>query len=165
MSNWYVAYTKPRSEKKAAERLGNAGWEVYCPLKKEIKQWSDRKKKVETPFFTSYLFIKLENYEVQRVELLNDPALLNFVFWQRKPAVISDKEMQDVMDFFDKYEQQNIKADNITVGSSIELGEGPFAGKRGIVKNISAKKVTLVLEQLGIQLVVDLGEKLNKSSR
>jgi transcription antitermination factor NusG len=157
MSNWYAAYTKPRSEKKATERLTKDGWEVYCPLKKEIKQWSDRKKKVETPFFTSYIFIRLENYEAQRVEVLTDPAVLNFVFWQGKPAIISDKEMKEVMDFFEKYEKQNIKADKIAVGSKIELGEGPFTGQRGVVVKMAKKKVTLVLEKLGIQLTVDLG--------
>ena len=157
MSHWYAAYTKPRSEKKATERLNKDGWEVYCPLKKEIKQWSDRKKKVETPFFTSYIFIRLENYEAQRVEVLTDPAVLNFVFWQGKPAIISDKEMKEVMDFFEKYEKQNIVADKVEVGSKISLGEGPFAGKEGTVVKVARKKVTLVLEQLGIQLTVDLG--------
>lgn len=157
MSHWYAAYTKPRSEKKATERLNKDGWEVYCPLKKEIKQWSDRKKMVETPFFTSYIFIRLENYEAQRVEVLTDPAVLNFVFWQGKPAIISDKEMKEVMDFFEKYEKQNIVADKVDVGSKISLGVGPFAGKKGTVVKVARKKVTLVLEQLGIQLTVDLG--------
>ncbi|MFY0674259.1 MAG: UpxY family transcription antiterminator [Bacteroidia bacterium] len=156
MSNWYAAYTKPRTEKKATERLSKSGWEVYCPLKKEVKKWSDRKKKVETPFFTSYVFIKLENYEGQRLDVLRDPAILNFVFWQKKPAIISDKEMQEVMDFFEKYEKQNIVTDYIEIGSKISLGEGPFAGNKGTVLKMARKTVTLVLEQLGVQLTVDL---------
>ena len=54
---WYVLYTKPRNEKKVAQRLSEAGYTVYCPLQKVRRQWSDRTKVVEEPLFTSYLFI------------------------------------------------------------------------------------------------------------
>ena len=43
-SNWHVLYTKPRHEIKALERLAQNGFEVYCPMKTKLKQWSDRKK-------------------------------------------------------------------------------------------------------------------------
>lgn len=162
MSNWYAAYTKPRSEKKAAERLTKNGWEVYCPLKKEIRQWSDRKKKVEVPFFSSYIFVRLDNYEKRREEVLRDPALLNFVYWQRKPAIISDKEMDEVMAFFEKYNHQEIKADRLEVGGRLELGDGPFAGKQGVITKVGANKVTLLLEQIGIQLTVDMHSSSTK---
>lgn len=32
--NWYVLYTKPRHEKKVAERHTEAGYTIYCPLYK-----------------------------------------------------------------------------------------------------------------------------------
>ena len=57
MINWYVIYTKPRSEKKVAERLSEDGVEVYCPMIKTIRQWSDRKKKVLLPMFPGYVFV------------------------------------------------------------------------------------------------------------
>ena len=45
--HWYAVYTKPRAEKKAALALTELGIEHYLPLQTSIKQWSDRKKKVE----------------------------------------------------------------------------------------------------------------------
>ena len=45
--NWHVLYTKPRHEKKVAERLSEAGYTTYCPLYKVSRQWSDRTKVVE----------------------------------------------------------------------------------------------------------------------
>ncbi|MEO6347821.1 MAG: transcription termination/antitermination NusG family protein, partial [Aquaticitalea sp.] len=42
MKNWYVVYTKPKWEKKVAEKLSEIGIECYCPLITQIKQWSDR---------------------------------------------------------------------------------------------------------------------------
>ena len=58
-SKWYVLYTKPRHEIKALERLAQNGFEVYCPMKTTLKQWSDRKKKVSEPLLPSYIFIKI----------------------------------------------------------------------------------------------------------
>ena len=59
---WYVLYTKPRNEKKVAQRLSEAGYTVYCPLQKVRRRWSDRTKVVEEPLFTSYLFIQIEDH-------------------------------------------------------------------------------------------------------
>lgn len=59
--NWYVIYTKPKWEKKVAEQLADAGIECYCPLITQVRQWSDRKKKVVVPLFNSYVFVRLED--------------------------------------------------------------------------------------------------------
>ena len=57
---WYVLYTKPRQEKKVADGLIAIGIAAYCPLVTTIKQWSDRKKKVEVPLINSYVFVNIE---------------------------------------------------------------------------------------------------------
>jgi len=57
---WYALYTKPKNEKKVTEQLQKSGIEVYCPMVTQIKQWSDRKKKTETPLIPSYVFVNIE---------------------------------------------------------------------------------------------------------
>ncbi len=44
--NWYVLYTKAQQELKVEKKLSDLGYEVYCPKTIEIRQWSDRKKKI-----------------------------------------------------------------------------------------------------------------------
>jgi hypothetical protein len=56
---WYVLYTNPKAEKRVSEQLTKMGITNYCPLITKVKQWSDRKKKVEEPLFTSYVFVTL----------------------------------------------------------------------------------------------------------
>ena len=51
--HWYAVYTRPRSEKKALITLSEDGYEVYLPLKKTLRQWSDRKKWIEFPLIPS----------------------------------------------------------------------------------------------------------------
>ena len=70
--SWYVLYAKPRNEKKVAERLSAAGYNVYCPLHKVKRQWSDRMKVVEEPLFKGYLFIQVE--DKRRDEVFNYPG-------------------------------------------------------------------------------------------
>ncbi len=55
-THWYVVYTKARHERKVAENLAAKGIETYCPLKIQTKYWTDRKKRIEVPLFSSYLF-------------------------------------------------------------------------------------------------------------
>ena len=60
MMNWFVIHTKPRFEKKVEERLLSLGIEAYCPTRKEIRLWSDRKKKIDIPVLPSMVLVRLE---------------------------------------------------------------------------------------------------------
>ena len=57
---WLAIYTKSKNEKKVTEELLKMGIETYCPMVTEIKQWSDRKKKVETPLIPPYVFVNID---------------------------------------------------------------------------------------------------------
>ena len=54
---WIAVYTKPRHEKTVSNDLYKKGYEVYLPLLREKRKWSDRKKWIEFPLFKSYLFV------------------------------------------------------------------------------------------------------------
>jgi hypothetical protein len=43
---WYAIYTNPRAEKQVRDRLLETGVEVFLPLQKTYRIWSDRKKLV-----------------------------------------------------------------------------------------------------------------------
>jgi transcriptional antiterminator RfaH len=92
--SWYVLYTKPRNEKKVAERLSAAGYNVYCPLHKVKRQWSDRMKVVEEPLFKGYLFIQVE--DKRRDEVFNYPGAVRYLFWLRCPALVRSCEIQTI---------------------------------------------------------------------
>ena len=73
-ANWYAVQTRARNEKAIAERLQEQGLTTFLPLVTEIRRWSDRKKKVELPLFSCYVFVKLvasDNEERMRVYRTN----------------------------------------------------------------------------------------------
>jgi transcription antitermination factor NusG len=71
---WYAVQTRARSEKAIAQRLQEQGLRTFLPLVTEVRRWSDRKKKVELPLFSCYVFVKLaagNNQERLRVYRTN----------------------------------------------------------------------------------------------
>ena len=56
---WLVLYTNPRAEMKVAQRLEKIGVEAYCPARMEIRQRSDRKKKIWAPLLPSMVLVNL----------------------------------------------------------------------------------------------------------
>ena len=95
---WFAIYTKPRWEKKIAKILNEKGIENYCPLKKVINQWSDRKRIVLEPIFKSYIFVKIDNEKKWDLKKIN--GVINFVYWVGKPAVIREQEINIIKKFF-----------------------------------------------------------------
>ena len=147
MKKWYVLYTKPRNEKKAAERLSQAGYEMYCPLIRTLKQWSDRKKHVSVPMFPSYIFVHIE--ESARKEVLRDRGILNYVFWLGQPAVIRENEIEAIRKIENQGSEIHVEGGNPERGQMIEIAEGPFRGMTGKVDKVDRTKILLYIEQLG----------------
>ena len=79
---WYPVYTFPKAEKKAHQALLSKGIESYLPLRRQLKQWSDRKKWVEEPFIKSYLFVYIAEHE--QTEVLMTKGIARFIYFSNK---------------------------------------------------------------------------------
>lgn len=147
MKYWYALYTKPRSEKKATERLTLDGFEVYCPLVKTVRQWSDRKKKVQLPMFPGYIFAYVS--EIERTQILMDTGVLNFVYWLGKPAVIRENEMEAIKEIAENGIEVQINSDVFEKGQLVKIPDGPFKGMSGKIDKLDKKNVVVLIERLG----------------
>ncbi|SHM62242.1 UpxY family transcription antiterminator [Flavobacterium saccharophilum] len=150
--NWYVVYTKPKWEKKVAEKLMQAGIECYCPLITQIKQWSDRKKKVEVPLFNSYVFVQLS--ENERNTVFTIPGVVRYLFWLGKPAIVRDEEINVIKKSLNASNIADVSVSSIQVGDRIKLDSGVFSNQDTIVQEISKTHYILVLESLGCVLKI-----------
>ena len=143
---WYALYTKVRNEKKVAEELNKRGINAYCPMRTEVKQWSDRKKKVQVPLISSYVFVELEDKEREKAFTVN--GVVRYLYWLGKPAIVRNEEIKTLREALDSSFAQ-VSVSGLTPGQEIEVPHGPFKGQAGVVKNISNQKVQIVLTQLG----------------
>ena len=149
---WYVLYIKPRNEKKVTECLTEAGYSVYCPLRKVRRQWSDRIKTVEEPLFRNYVFIQIE--DPKRDEVFAFPGTVRYLFWLRRPAVVRQTEIATIQKWLGEYE--HIDVSQIMPGDYLRITSGPFSGKEAILLDRKNSKVIVQLKELGIQLSLSL---------
>ena len=129
---WRVFYAMPRAEKKAAKRLAEAGYEVFCPIRSLIRQWSDRTRVVEEPLFPGYLFAHVN--ERDRLDVLLDETIVRCVSFGGEVAAVSDREI-------DTLKLLQVTPDRIEViermaspvGAEVYIDRGPLKGVRGFV--------------------------------
>jgi transcription antitermination factor NusG len=156
--NWYAVYTKPRWEKKIAEVLTKRKFENYCPLNMVQKQWHDRKKIIYEPLFTSYVFVRAE--ENQQTELKNVDGIINLVYWLRKPAIISDHEINTIKRFLNDYGNVYLERAEVNVNDTVRILSGPLMNQEGNIISVNNKLVKVALPSLGYLMVAHV-EKQN----
>jgi len=126
---WYAIYTRPRWEKKVNTLLQQKGIESYCPLNKVRRRWSDRIKTVEEPLFKSYVFVKIDDEEKTNVRMTD--GVVNFVYWDGKPAIIKEKEIQVIRRFLDEYEQVEVHKMHFEPNERVRVTAGPMMDQEG----------------------------------
>ena len=151
---WYVLYTKPRNEKKVAQRLSEAGFTVYCPLQKVRRQWSDRTKVVEEPLFKSYLFIQIA--DSRRDEVFSFPGTVRYLFWLRRPAQVRQAEIKTIQKWLGEYNHEDIDISDIQPGDLVRITSGQFSGEEAVLLDRTHHKAVVQLKELGIQLSLSL---------
>lgn len=121
---WYVMYTTSRSEKKVADRLTERGWEVYLPIVEELRQWSDRKKKVQRPLFNGYVFVKTERSKLW--ECLQVPGAVKFVHFSGHHATIRDEELELIQRVVTTGVAIETDGSEISPGEKVKVIGGPL---------------------------------------
>lgn len=150
-SRWYAIYTRPRWEKKVAKLLDQKSIENYCPLNKVRRKWSDRIKIVEEPLFKSYVFVKVEEEERTLVRMTD--GVVNFVYWNGKPAIIKDKEIQVIRRFLDEYENVAVLKMDFKPEERVKIIAGPMMDQEGKVVEIKNKMAKVCIDSLGYMLM------------
>ena len=148
---WYVAYVRLFQERKTAEKLAAMGIESFVPVREEIHQWSQRKKKVMRVLIPQMIFIHATPKE--RLEALTLASISHYMVLrgEHTPAIIPDRQMQQFM-FMVDYSEESIEMYNspLQPGQSIKVIKGPLAGMEGELMEIEGKsKVIVRLDLLG----------------
>jgi transcription antitermination factor NusG len=150
-SRWYAIYTRPRWEKKVNTLLSEKKIESYCPLNKVRRKWSDRIKTIEEPLFKSYVFVKITEEERSTVRMTN--GVVNFVYWDGKPAVIREKEIQTIRRFLDEYENVEAVKMDFEPEERVRVIAGPMMDQEGKVIELKNKTAKVCIDSLGYILI------------
>lgn len=148
--NWYAVYTNPRWEKKICQQLERKGLLFYCPMTKVRRKWSDRYKIIEEPLFKSYVFVCVTEEEKSRVRLTD--GVVNFLYWNGKPAVIRESEIEMIRKFLNEYKEVEARPVQLEAGQKVRVKSGLLMDTEGIVIKVSNNRAYVLLESLGYEL-------------
>jgi transcription antitermination factor NusG len=86
-AQWYAIHTRARHEKSVANRLEGQNFQCFLPLVSEVHRWSDRRKVVELPLFSCYVFARLRPVVEERINILRFQGVIGFVGtgWEGTP--------------------------------------------------------------------------------
>ena len=158
--HWYAIYTKPRWEKRLQKDYTEQGVETYLPLVTKIQQWSDRKKKIQTPLISSYIFVRT-NYAGYCQALRLDGAIKG-VIYDGRPAIIKDEHIESLKIIL-KEKDVDVRVDMRTFipGATVRVKAGPFEGATGKLLHSKGKNSLCInLSHLRMNICVDINAKL-----
>jgi transcriptional antiterminator RfaH len=153
---WYAIYTKTNGEKKILQNLIQEKIECYLPLTKKLRQWSDRKKWIEVPFFRNYLFVYVSNAEFFKV--LNLPGVVSYVSFGGHAQSIPENQIENIKRLIEQQEREIILSrESIEKGHHAEVLTGPFKGMQGeVVKICGHYRIVVRIEALGCSIYANI---------
>jgi transcription antitermination factor NusG len=156
---WYAVYTRSRFEKKTARWLTEQGIEAYVPLQRVVRQWSDRRKLVLEPAIPSYVFVHIDHRLYYKV--LETPGVVRYVFFDGKPAVVRDEEIDTLKRVMDSDLEVECLPDDLQPGMQVRIIQGPLTGIEGeFVEYMGKQKVALRIEAIRQVMMVTLAPQM-----
>jgi len=158
-NRWYAVRVKSRAEKKVNDELTKKGIETYLPLQKKLRKWSDRKKWIEMPLISGYVFVHISRKEYELV--LNTFNVVCYIYFEGKAAVIRDNDILTLKRMLGQSELDlEITFDNLKMGQMVEIVSGPLCGLIGELIEFKGKnKVALRIQPLGYTVMIEAPEK------
>lgn len=152
---WYAIYTNPRAEKQVRDRLLEAGVEVFLPLQKTYRIWSDRKKLVEVPLLSSYVFVKVTPVNFPKV--YQTAGVVRFVTFEGQPASIPQNQIDNLRLLINSDTEIEISSEKFERGDNVEVIRGSLVGLTGELVNVgSHSRVVVRIDRLDQNLLVNI---------
>ena len=129
---WVAALVKMNTEKKVSSKLSKLGYHNYVPTQTEIRQWSDRKKKIERVVIPMIIFVLVD--KVEENNLKKNSFIYKFISYpgQREAAVIPNGQIEKLKFMLHHADSAVEFSESVyEIGDEIEIVRGPLKGLYG----------------------------------
>ena len=152
---WFAIYVKSKKKKKVLKLLEDIGIESFLPLITRVKQWSDRKKKVEEPLFRSYLFVNIPLSDYYTV--LNVNGVVKFITFEKKPVPVPDNQIIAIKEYLNDTELHSIDYEDFKEGELVRIKSGQMKDLIGRFIKINGKhRVIIDIEAVGQSIPINI---------
>jgi transcription antitermination factor NusG len=149
VENWYGLQTRPRHEKIVAQRLEERGVKTFLPLVTEVHRWSDRKKSVQMPLFSCYVFAKFVPNRSERLRALRVEGVFGLVGASGEGVPIPEEQIDAVRGLIEGPLPWSSHP-FLKIGQRVRIRSGALDGLEGILVSRNGDR-TLVISVDAIQ--------------
>ena len=140
---WFALQTRARHEKVVAQQLCEKAVTNFLPLVKTVHRWSDRRKAVELPLFSGYVFTRIAPKNDERVRVLRAYGALSFVGARGQGIPIPDAQIHAVRTVIE--EQVPYSAfPFLKIGQRVRVRSGALSGVEGTLVSRSGTRALIV---------------------
>jgi transcription antitermination factor NusG len=150
---WYAIYTKSRNEKKVASSFEKSGIPYYLPLIQRERIWSDRRKKILEPLFSSYIFVNIPDN--LHYPVLKTDGVVKFVSFQGEKVPVKDQEIEAIKRYIKTGEELIENESDYKVGKKVRITRGGMKNLEGrLVEILGRQRVRVEIESVGQSVFV-----------
>jgi len=165
---WYAVYTQSRAEKKVTHRLEEEGLEAFLPLQKCVRKWTDRKKIIDKPIISSYVFVKIRKGDFSKV--IRTFGVVKFIMLDGEPVKIPEEQIVNLKILSNSDVDVMVSHDTFLKGDLVEVLYGSLAGLKGeLIQTGNKRKVVMRVISSDLNLTVDIQtiaiKKLDKGTK
>jgi transcription antitermination factor NusG len=128
--NWYALHTLPRHERAVVHKLTDRGVQTFLPTVTEVHRWSDRKKSVQMPLFSCYVFAKFRKERTERLNVLRVGGVLGLIGNQGEGTPIPDAQIDTIRTLVDR-ELPFSPCPFLRIGQRVRIRGGALEGLEG----------------------------------
>ena len=132
VAKWYAVHTRSRHERVVVQRLQERGITTFLPVVNEVRRWSDRRKTVELPLFSCYVFVNLAPTSKNRLQVLSVDSVLNFVGIRGQGTAIPDEQIHAVRTLVEEQLPWHAYP-FLKIGQRVRIRDGALNGVEGIL--------------------------------
>lgn len=142
-NSWFAVQTKPRHEKRVVIELQEKGIVTFLPLFTDVRQWSDRKRKIDLPLFANYVFVRMSDERETRVTVLQTNGVFRFVGGRGAGIVIPDEQIESIQAIV-RNKISCVPYPFMQVGKQVRIRGGSLDGLQGVILSINGDQSLIV---------------------
>lgn len=137
---WFVGFTKPRQERRAAENLTRQGFDCRIPLIRVRRRIRREVLWQEEPMFPRYLFLRPATSAAPLECVRSTLGMSGLVRFAGLPATVTDGVVSKLLGMGNAHRE-----DLFTAGEIVRFVEGPLAGLEGVFERADGDARSIVL--------------------
>lgn len=150
LKEWIAVLVQVNCEKKTAAKLNKAGYETYIPTQQEVRQWSDRKKKVNRLILPTVVFVRATEREEK---WLRDQSYIHKLLAlpgsdedrAKLATPIPDNQIERLKFLLENASDRvMVGFENFIAGDKVRVTCGPMKGIMGFVQIMNGTNFLLI---------------------